>query len=291
MTSAESITLRAAQLELAAKAWGPPDGTVVLAMHGWLDNANSFDALADRLTHARPDLRLIAWDAAGHGHSQHRHEAYHFVDYVADAMHVIARQGWTECHLLGHSMGAGIATLVAGAMGDAIASAVFFEGLGPVSQDDEDAPRRLARAVLEEHKREQRSSRSYSQLDAAIEKRAEVGHMQRASARALVERATETTGDPEAPRFRWRSDPKLRTSSRQYFAEGTVLAYFRQIACPSVFIRASEGWPVNEARMQARMQAIANLEFVEVPGAHHAHMDTPEVVAEPILDFWSRHLK
>lgn len=49
---------------LKAKVWGPPDGLPVFALHGWLDNAGSFDTLIPLLP---KNLRIVAVDTAGHG--------------------------------------------------------------------------------------------------------------------------------------------------------------------------------------------------------------------------------
>ena len=41
--------LNANGLRLACRLWGDASGLPALALHGWLDNAASFDALASRL--------------------------------------------------------------------------------------------------------------------------------------------------------------------------------------------------------------------------------------------------
>ena len=64
----EELELQTPYLRLSARAWGPPDGVPVLALHGWLDNAASFDPLASLL----PGVRLVAVDLPGHGGSDHR---------------------------------------------------------------------------------------------------------------------------------------------------------------------------------------------------------------------------
>ena len=76
----DEIRVRLPHIELAAQAYGPPDGRPVIALHGWLDNAATFARLAPKL----PGLRIIAVDLAGHGHSEHRPSGagYALWDYV-----------------------------------------------------------------------------------------------------------------------------------------------------------------------------------------------------------------
>ncbi|NXV18942.1 SEHL2 protein, partial [Cepphus grylle] len=89
---------------VAAKAWGPSDGHAVLCLHGWLDNANTFDKLIPLLPR---DCYYVAMDFSGHGLSSHRPAGspYHFLDYVTDVRRVAAALQWRRFTLMGHSMG------------------------------------------------------------------------------------------------------------------------------------------------------------------------------------------
>uniref|UniRef100_A0A7N5KE61 Serine hydrolase like 2 n=1 Tax=Ailuropoda melanoleuca TaxID=9646 RepID=A0A7N5KE61_AILME len=49
---------------IAAKAWGLQQAAPVLCLHGWLDNANSFDRLIPLLP---KDFHYVAMDFGGHG--------------------------------------------------------------------------------------------------------------------------------------------------------------------------------------------------------------------------------
>ncbi|NXY74867.1 SEHL2 protein, partial [Glareola pratincola] len=88
---------------VAAKAWGPSDGHPVLCLHGWLDNANTFDKLIPLLPR---DCYYVAMDFSGHGLSSHRPAGspYHFLDYVTDVRRVAAALQWRRFTLMGHSM-------------------------------------------------------------------------------------------------------------------------------------------------------------------------------------------
>ena len=53
--------------QLSGKLWGSDGGQPVLALHGWMDNAGSFDMLAPLLD----QYQILAIDSIGHGRSEH----------------------------------------------------------------------------------------------------------------------------------------------------------------------------------------------------------------------------
>ena len=62
------VEIRFQGRKLTGKRWGQEGNPPVMALHGWLDNANSFDLIAPALS----DFDIFALDFAGHGHSDHR---------------------------------------------------------------------------------------------------------------------------------------------------------------------------------------------------------------------------
>ncbi|MBC7990158.1 MAG: alpha/beta fold hydrolase [Luteimonas sp.] len=85
----------------------------VLALHGWLDNAASFVPLAQRLD----GIDLVAIDLPGHGASAHLPAGadYSFAGTVNALLDIADALQWPRFALLGHSMGAGIGSLLAAA--------------------------------------------------------------------------------------------------------------------------------------------------------------------------------
>lgn len=125
----EEIRLSLGHIELAAHLFGPEDGLPVIALHGWLDNANSFARLAPRLK----GLRIVALDLAGHGYSEHRPlgAGYALADYAHDVLRVAEQLGWQRFALLGHSLGAIISVQLAGALPDRVSHLALIDGVIP----------------------------------------------------------------------------------------------------------------------------------------------------------------
>ena len=95
--------------------WGNPATHHILAVHGWLDNSNSFHFLGPAL--AAGGYHVAAVDLPGHGlsdplpHGLH----YHDLEWVSVLHRVTGLLGWDRCSLVGHSLGAGNSLLYASA--------------------------------------------------------------------------------------------------------------------------------------------------------------------------------
>ena len=108
-----------------ANSFGNPKGKPVLAIHGWLDNSNSFLPLAQLL----PEFHWVALDLPGHGKSVFKPTGniYHFIDWIADLWEVIHHFHWKEFYLVGHSLGASIAVFLPGLFPDKIKKLLFVQ--------------------------------------------------------------------------------------------------------------------------------------------------------------------
>lgn len=116
---------------------------LVIALHGWLDNGASFLPLAPHLA----ECHLVCIDLPGHGHSDHKPTPYVFVDWLDDLHQIAQAAGWQRFILLGHSLGALIASAYAGVFPEQIVRLILLEGLGPLSQPDEEVPAQLRRPL------------------------------------------------------------------------------------------------------------------------------------------------
>ena len=217
----EELRFELSSLTLAGKAWGPSEGTPILAIHGWLDNASTFDHLAPLL----PEMRIVSVDMAGHGHSDHRPAGvnYHFVDMLYEVVELLDYLGWDRCSLLGHSMGAGVATCVAGLLGHRIQNVLLIEGLGPMTQPPERLTELMRDSFRQWRSLPGKTSPVYATMDEAVEARHIVGEMEIASVKTLVGRGLVQKNNS----YKWRSDPRLRVKSRVYLTEDQILLVSR----------------------------------------------------------------
>ena len=144
-----------------------------------------------------------------------------------------------------------------------------------------DAPTLLRKALEDEHRVAESATKTHPDLASAVAARRNGTDLDPRSARVLVERSVENGENG----VRFTFDPMLRTRSRMRFTEEQALAFLAAIDCPTLFVRASSGWPFPEDYMQPRLAAIAGLTRVEVEGGHHVHLTHPERVAPSILEF------
>ena len=106
-------TVHANGIDQAYLEWGPADGIPVLLIHGNCSSAAFWEPFVRRLVAARPDLRIVAPDLRGYGHSQAApvdatRGLRDFADDVAALMNVVFGAEARPV-VAGHSMGGGVA--------------------------------------------------------------------------------------------------------------------------------------------------------------------------------------
>ncbi len=268
---------RVALLENRQAASEQPQKPLLIALHGWLDNGASFLPLAPYLD----DFHLVCVDLPGHGHSDHKTTPYVFVDWLDDLYQITQTAGWSRFTLLGHSLGALIASAYAGVFPEQIERLVLLEGLGPLTQPDEAVPAQIKRAILNRSRTRERSAAGFASIDEAVAARCKVADITPEAARLICERQLEE----RAGRWHWRSDPRLRDLSPLRMSEGQAQALIKAICCPVLFIRGEQGFAELEAQWQLRQGAFRQIEQVILPGNHHFHMENGAATAVCIVNF------
>ena len=263
--------------------FGAPGGRRVLALHGWLDNAASFVPLAAHLD----GLDIAAPDLPGHGRSAHMPPGtdYTFVGAVHQVLDVADALGWERFALLGHSMGAGIASLVAAAVPERIERFVAIEALGALPETVEQTVPRLRDAVTSARGLPQRALLVFPDLDAPVRARMRVNALTEASARLLVERGVRDVDGGHV----WCSDPRLTVPTAVRMTPDQVDALIGGIECPTRVIYADPPQPyLPEPDRSRRARLLPDGDLVVIAGGHHLHMEQPGEVAAAIGDFLQR---
>jgi len=252
----------------------------VLALHGWLDNAASF---APMLPHLH-DFDVVALDLPGHGHSFHRPPGagYGLPDYLDDLLNAMDALGWARCHVLGHSLGGAISSLLACAAPERIERLALIEALGPLSGAPGSAAERLRQAVRERRALAGKQLRVFPDIATAVRARMQANGLSEGVARLLAERGIA----PVEGGFIWRSDPRLTTTTALRADEGTVREWIAGIAAPTLVIAAAQAPPYFEpAQREARVACLRDGRSMILAGGHHLHMETPEPVAAAVREF------
>lgn len=249
----------------------------VLALHGWLDNSQSFVPLFDHLD----GLDLVALDLPGHGRSPQRPTGvrYHFDDYVFDVLAVADELGWSRFHLLGHSLGGAVSTMVAAACPDAVRSLVLIENLGPISARADATASGWRKAIRLSR---ERPRRYHPDAEAAAQARARNSDLSLIEARLLGERGL--VHDDNG--VRWAHDLRLTWPSTLRYTEAQVIDLIAAIEAPALNIYSDPSSDMMPWRiLERRLAALRRRQLFGHPGGHHLHMQHPDVIGPVIKNF------
>lgn len=257
-------------LDLAGLAWGPQSGRPVLALHGWLDNALSFEALGPLLK----QCRLVAVDLPGNGLSDHASAdaTYNLWDDLSHVHGLIDALGWRRCTLLGHSRGAIQSTLYAAAMPERVSALITLDALIPVPVSDAEAPAQLGAFLKDRVRHANRAERIFASSEDFAQRRAALGTRREAALR-LAPRALEPVEDG----YRLRGDPRLSGASAIKLNAAQCAAFLEAIRAPTLCLWAEQGLSARGKgaadALLAAANRIADVTHRDLPGDHHFHLD------------------
>lgn len=274
----EEIRLSLPHIELAAHIFGPQDGLPVIALHGWLDNANSFARLAPKLS----GLRIVAVDFAGHGHSDHRPRGagYALADYAFDVLCVAEQLGWKHFALLGHSLGAIVSVIIAGSFPERVTRLALIDGIVLRSGPDIDAAENMSKALEAQLAHGHKRKSVHPTLDRAIEARMKgMVAVSREAAELLAQRGLM----PVPGGYSWRSDSRLTLPSPLRLTDAQAMSFVRRVTCPTTLVVAEEGMLVSHPELLDRLP----FTLERLAGGHHLHLND-EAGATLVADCFNR---
>lgn len=263
---------------IAIKSWHSSEAHPVIALHGFLDNAASFDFLAPLLD----KYHVISFDQAGNGHSDFRSPSshYHLWDDLLDILSLMASLHLEKITLIGHSRGATLALLFAANFPEKVDKVILLDGLLPPPVEDQDCLKQM-RGFLTQHHSLNKKPRYYPYFDDWVLRRMQINSISQEAAIALAERSVKQNEEG----YCWHYDPKIKMPSVLKLNKSQVDFILQSIDLPVHLIYASEGI-MNNTSMKS-MMSLCNKQFTisEVEGHHHFHMQpVVEEIAKLCLD-------
>ncbi|XP_063593422.1 probable serine hydrolase [Penaeus indicus] len=265
----------------------------VVGVHGWLDNANSFDTLVPLLP---AGVEVLALDLPGHGLSDHLPLGTHYnpFTYAFNLRAAVTGLGWTRFVVMGHSMGAAVVNYFTALFPEFVEGVVNVDFLRPFHlMEPVDRWRTYAFDLFKYEQFEPGAGTVYSEAEA----------IDRLVAARIIGNDDEVNVDREAaqtllPRsarrveggYVWGHDPKARATFLTVFGGRNWIEAIATIRCPVLAVVATRGVCTMPERFYARVLETysANAAWFSrevVEGAHHVHLTHPERVAPAVVRF------
>lgn len=286
--NAEELQIQLPHIQLAALRWGDPHKPVILALHGWLDNARSFEPLAYHWQDYLADYQLIAIDWPGHGLSQHRPGAYplHWVDYLYDLEVLFEHLSnkYTIAALLGHSLGGIVASAYTATFAQRVQRLILIEAISPLYEQANQSTKRLRKSFTGHRgylDKMNQPSAVYDNVSVAVKARHRLTKLAEPWCQIIVERNMRPNGDGVS----WCSDPRLKLDSPMRLTFEQVDSLMQHIETPTLLITATDGLSYLQQDIPQALNWFQNIEQHTLAGDHHLHMENSQGVMAVMSHF------
>jgi pimeloyl-ACP methyl ester carboxylesterase len=271
-------------LTLNAKIWGSEAGIPVLGMHGWLDNAATFDKLAPLL----PELRFVSVDFPGHGFSDHLPlcSTYNLIDMTLHMLQCADALQWQQFSIIGHSLGGVAGEIMAAVAPERIQKLALIDVYGAMSHPANEVITQLQKHIKGSAKTPAHSL--YANFDEAANVRAKINptrDINLASARILAEGGMHKVDGGYA----WTFDTRLLAPMAIMLEKQQVQTILNSVQCDTALIAGSRGITHTPPSQNWNWETVTfpTLRVYNLDGGHHLHLDNPEPVAAALREFFA----
>ncbi|XP_058057500.1 probable serine hydrolase isoform X2 [Anopheles bellator] len=280
---------------VAGKWWGSRLKQPVLAIHGWQDNAGSFDRLCPLLP---AEISILAIDLPGHGKSSHYPKGMHyfiFWDGITLIRRIVKYYGWENITLLGHSLGGALSFMYAASFPNEVNRFISLDIAGPTVRDHiklaastgDSIDKFLHYETLPESKMPCYGYEEMIDLVLA----AYEGSVDHDSVEVLMRRGM-ALAPPHMHKngYHFARDLRLKVALLGMLSLEQVLAYAECIKCKVLNIRGKPGMnfgnpEVYEKVMEVLHRSASKVVYYEISGTHHLHLVTPERISNEVSQF------
>lgn len=263
---AGGVALRVGDSGAAASGVASESGRVVVLLHGYLENLNVWDDVAEAL---EKEVRVVAFDLPGHGISEVRGPV-HSMEFLAGVVReALVETGVATCTVVGHSMGGYVALALAAGWPEMLDGLVLLSSTPNADSPAKREEREREIAIIEAGKKEL-LSRTQPGRGFAPENR-----------RRLADRVEDL-----AELVMLTEDEGITALLRGMAERGDMNEMMRELQVPQLLVlgRHDEYITPEVADAMIRRQPQAKVVWLERSG-HNGLMEEPRAVAEAILEF------
>lgn len=280
MTSKE-VTFDLQGTTLAGKFWCNNSNASpqrIIALHGWLDNAASFDFIAPHIHNAE----ILALDLSGHGCSDHRSYpgAYNIWQDLIEILMVADRMEWQTFSVMGHSRGSVIAMLLSGCFPERVVSNVMIEWVLPDFSKTASVTQQITKSISSSLLLHHRARHYYDTKESAVLARVNGKFsVLPEAAFALAQRGVHY----EEGGYFWSSDPKLLGPSEITLSQDVAQESIDAFTKKSLVILGDKGLLAPRVNHEPWIRDNPKLDIHCIPGGHHLHMSSDIHVLSDML--------
>jgi pimeloyl-ACP methyl ester carboxylesterase len=273
---------------------------LAVAVHGWLDNANSMVPVVTEIMKRVPAMyrHVLCIDVPGCGQSEHKHAPYPFLEISYDifqATQISMRflpdiKSRSKVTLIGHSAGGALSILIAAWAPDLVERLIILDIMGPISVSPDQTLavfQRNFKKRLQVDSRRNLPRKIYSTKDRLVKKlqsRFQFG-IESNAALQLIERGSRYV---ENEGWQFTYDPYHIASFISFFTEQQLEPFLKAIICPMLVVWTTKKLLYN---YETRTEIFKNngryteIYVSELKDRHHFHLEQPEATADIITDY------